>query len=264
MMRISKIKIVYILLISLLLVNISYASEPSQEEKMKQIIEDHKKNLPKELNIVYDGFKEIVANKSNFENVNFGWSYFNDNNRNLIIGSSGVVYCGNAMTNEGLAKYGFDLVGFGGIFDSDACELLRLIKDKEYDNIVLFGGVNDLNLRANSGFHNIDMLYCNTLIDFVEEAKKHLRATNSNIYYVKIKPMLDRDSFVNMNSEFISRYNSIAFEINYNIDNCGFKGYDIPFDTTNEYSELYIHYNNKVVFETMFDYINSESGISEF
>lgn len=261
-MKIFKVKIVYALLISLLLVNTSYASEPSQEERVKKLFEDHKKSLPKELTIAYEGFKEIVANKENFANVDIGWSYFNDDNKNLIIGSSGVVYCGNTMTNEGLANYGFDLVGFGGIFDKDACELLSLIKDKKYENIILFGGVNDLNIRANNGFRNIDMLYCNTLIDFMEEAKKHLKATNSNIYYVKIKPMLDRDSFTNMDREFISRYNSIAFEINYNIDNCGFKGYDIPFDTTNEYSELYIHYNNKVVFEAMFNDINNESGMS--
>ncbi len=48
----------------------------------------------------------------------------------------------------------------------------------------------------------------------------------------------------------------MAEEINNNIEAFGYVPYTIPFDTTKEYSERYIHYNNKVVFETMFSSIN--------
>ena len=159
------------------------------------------------------------------------------------------------MGNEALTYYGFDLVGFGGIFEKDALELLKLIRGKKYKNIVLFGGVNDLNIRAVNGFKDIDMLYCTTLAEFINEAKEHLLDDDSKVYYVKIKNMTyEQDG---MDNDFMDRFNNIAFEVNYNIENFGYKGYDIPFDTTRENSDLYIHFHNKAVFETMFDYVNN-------
>ena len=146
------------------------------------------------------------------------------------------------------------MIGYGGVFDDEYISWLKSLGDKKYRNIVIFGGVNDVNIRALSNYENVDLLYCNILIDVLSEAKKHI-LSGGKIVYVKVKPM--EVGVDNPDAKFVKRFNKIANQINENIENFGYLSYDIPFDTSAEYSSHYIHYNNSIVFETMFDSIKN-------
>lgn len=234
--------------------NYCNADSLNQEEFAKTIIESNKSSRPKELIEMYDGFKRMVSEKQFFGNVDVAWSFFDSNNDKLLIGSSGAVFCGSTMQSELLKKYGYDVIGFGGIFDEEIADFLTLLGDKKYKTIVIFGGVNDVNVRAAFNLSNIDLYYCKTLIELINEAKKHLKSDDSNVYYIKVKPMtLNRDS---NDEKFVNRFNSMAKEINDNIESFGFKSYDFPQETIKEYSEHYVHYNNVVVYETLFESVD--------
>ena len=157
------------------------------------------------------------------------------------------------MNEELLLRYGYDLVGFGGIFDDELIDLLKLIGNKKYKKIVIFGAVNDLNIRVLNNCRNVDYYYCEVLDKMLDEAKKHLYDATSKVYYIKIKPMtFGRDI---KDQAFIDKFNNMAMQINDNIDLFGYKSYEIPFETTLEYSEHYMHYNKAIVYETMFNAI---------
>lgn len=221
-----------------------------QEKMIEKAMLINRNDMSQEIKDKYRLFKDLIVSKGSYEDVTSGWLFFNEKNDKLIIGSSGTVYCGGTMKSELLLKYGYDLVGFGGIFDEDLVELLKLIKDKKYKEIVYFGGVNDLNIRSLYKCENVDLKYCITLNLMIDEARKHLVDEHSRVHYIKIKPMIfDRD-FDDAN--FIKRFNNMAKQINDNIELFGFESYDIPFETLPEYTEHYIHYNNKIVYETMF------------
>ena len=232
-----------------------YADTVSQEEKVAKAFEVHKSTLSDDLKKIYETFKELITYKLNFDNIACGFIYLNDKNKNLLIGGSGAVYCGHTMGEAELEKYGFDVVGFGGIFDYEVCDLLERITDKKYKNIVLFGGINDLNIRAANKIKNVDELYCNTLVEFYYKAKEYLLDDNSNIIYIKINPMKYKQD--SDDKEFIDRFNNMAMQINMNLENFNYKPYTIKYDSTKEYSEIYMHYNNKVVYRDMFEAINS-------
>lgn len=230
-----------------------FANQISQDELVKAFVNINKELRLPEIKNKLEYFKSLVPLKGSYEELASGWLYFDDHNDKLLIGSSGVIFCGNTMQKELLYQYGYDVVGFGGIFDEEVIELMRLLPDKKYKTIVIFGGVNDLNIRAFSNINNVDLYYCSILNGMFDEAKKHLLIDNSNIYYIKIKPMtLNVDSF---DLEFVNRYNNMVSQINDNIELFGYKSYMIPFDTSSLFSEHYIHYNNQIVYKTMFETI---------
>ncbi|MBO6119135.1 MAG: hypothetical protein J6P02_01570 [Lachnospiraceae bacterium] len=236
-----------------LVVALSYhtvASSIYSDDFVKKILKDNKLSRPEFLKNNFNMFKNLISSKGSYGDISSGWLYFDDSNDKLMIGSSGAVYCGYVMQNEKLKKYGYDMIAFGGIFDDEIVELLKLIKDKKYKKIVVFGGVNDLNLRTLFGMTDIDIIYCVTLNNILDEARRLLIDSQSQIYYIMVKPLIYG---VDFNDEsFVRRYNNMAKEINDNIELFGYKSYMIPFATTKEYSEHYVHYNNPLVYETMF------------
>lgn len=246
-------KILFIIFV-LSIASYTYADNNDSAEKARSIIAANKDAMLQVMKDSYEYFKIFVTQKIPFEDISSGWINFNDNNDKLMIGSSGAVYCGATMGNEELNKYGYDLVAYGGIFDNELIDLLKILPDKAYDKIVIFGGVNDLNIRTTNGFNDIDLYYCEVLDELLLEAKKHLKDENSKVVYIKIKELVfGRD---NTDSSFVIRYNNMAKEINDNIELFGYASYDIPYETTVDYTAHYIHYNNKVVFEDMFNAID--------
>ena len=130
---------------------------------------------------------------------------------------------------------------------------MKICKNK-YKTIVIFGGVNDVNIRAAFNLSDVDLCYCQTLIDLYYESKTHLADDDSTVYYINVKPMtLYRDS---SDTDFVNRFNAMAKEINDNIELFGYKSYDFPQETIEEYSEHYVHYNNEIVYKTLFESIN--------
>ena len=226
----------------------------NQEKMIENAMANTRNSMAQELKDKYKQFKDLIVLQGSYEDVNSGWLFFDENNDKLIIGSSGTVFCGSTMRKELLLKYGYDLIGFGGIFDEDLVELLKLVTGKKYREIVFFGGVNDLNIRALYNCYNVDLKYCIVLNEMIDEAKKHLIDEQSHVHYIKIKPMIfDRDFD---DAGFVNRFNNMAKQVNENVDLYGFKSYDIPFETIPEYTDHYIHYNNKIVYETMFNDID--------
>lgn len=245
--------IILLLTIVLSIANVSAADTLSQEELIKSYIENNKTSRPDALKQRFAEFKNLVVQKGSYEDIASGWLFFDENNDKLLIGSSGAVFCGYTMKRELLLKHGYDVIGFGGIFDDELIELLKLANGKKYKTILIIGGINDLNIRSLYNIHDIDMGYCITLNELRDEAKLHMIDGESSLYYVKIKPMtLGRDID---NELFLDNFNNMAKEINDNIELFGYKSYDIPFDTTTEFSEHYMHYNNVIVYETMFNAI---------
>lgn len=251
-----KIISIILIFVSSIVLMASYcdAEDFNQEEFARTIIDENKSSRPKELKETYGAFKKIVSQKGIFENVAVAWSFFDDNNEKLLIGSSGAVFCGSTMKRDLLLKYGYDIIGFGGIFDEEVVDLLKLLGEKKYKTIVVFGGVNDLNVRAAFKLKDIDLLYCETLIKLINEAKSHLIDENLNVYYINVKPMtLYRDS---NDEQLVERFNDMVKEVNDNIESFGFKSYDFPQETIEEYSEHYVHYNNVVVYEMLFNSVD--------
>lgn len=244
------LKILIFVFICIASLSISYATSYDQADLAREYISANKESRDAALKDLFVAFKNLVSVKGSFEDIRSGWLYFDENNDKLLIGSSGAVFCGGTMQREGLQKYGYDVIAFGGVFDDELVELLKRIDGKKYKTIVLFGGINDLNLRSLYNFHDIDFYYCEVLNLFLDEAKNHLIDENSSVYYIKIKPMtLNRDMD---NERFINNFNNMAKEINDNVELFGYKSYAVPFDTSSEYSEHYIHYNNPIVYDTMF------------
>ena len=245
----------FILVVTLVIMtNYSIANYFNQEEFSRKLIDDNKASRLKEITEVYNVFKNIVSQKGSYENVAVAWSFFDNDNDKLLIGSSGAVFCGSTMQSVLLKEYGYDLIGFGGIFDEEIVDLLKLLDDKKYKTIVIFGGVNDVNIRAAFNLNDVDLCYCQTLIDMLYEAKTHLKDETSNVYYIKVKPMtLFRDS---SDPDYVNRFNTMTKEINDNIELFGYKSYDFPHETIEEYSEHYVHYNNEIVYKTLFESIN--------
>lgn len=223
----------------------------SQENLIKKAIINNRNEMPQAFKERYNFFKDLIAINGSYEDISSGWLFINDNNNKLIIGSSEAVFCGATMKNDLLLHYGYDLIGYGGIFDEDLIDLMKLIKNKKYNDIVIFGGVNDLNIRAIYKCKDVDLYYCDTLIKLYLEAKEHLKDDNSYVHYIKIKPMTYGRDFDD--KDFVDRFNNMAEEVNDNIELFGYKSYEIPFPTTIEYTEHYVHYNNKEVYETMFN-----------
>ena len=201
-------------------------------------------------------FEDLLASKEEFADIGCGWIHFNPANTNLFIGNSGAVWGAYTMGNEELDKYGFDVISFGGAFDYNFVDWLKLL-DKKYNNIVIFGGVSDLNVRAFNGSEDVDAAYCLSLHNLYGAAKDCLASEYGNVYFINIKPMTcPRDHY---DETYVNKYNQMAAQVNENIEKFGFKPYEIKYETTLEYSTHYIHFNNKVVFETLFGDITTPS-----
>lgn len=246
-------KILIFCMLALIMPNNSFAIEITPEFLAKEMLRLNKEARIPELKAAYYAFGNLIETKGKFENLDIGWLSFDKENDKLLIGCSGAVYCGYTLQDEGLKKLGYDLIGFGGVFDDELIELMQSLGDKKYKKIVIFGGVNDLNIRTMYEFVDIDLYYCEILNKMLAEAKQHLIDENGEVYYVKVKPMIyGIDSGDEL---FVYRYNNMAKEINDNIELFGYKSYEFPQDTSAEYTEHYVHFNNATVYEAMFNAI---------
>lgn len=269
MNKIVNIKIIYfalVLIFILLCINFNSFSNTttdaniniatfSEAEKANHslLTRAHSNRYPDYQKKAYNDFLEKVSKSEDFSNIEASCIFFNNVNRNLIIGHSGVVFLGAIMGREEMLHYGFDVVSFGGLFDEDICLTFDKLK-KKYDNIVLYGFTNDLNLRATVGLDELDQSYCETFFDLIVKAREHLNNINGKLILIRVKDMtleVDHDD-----PTYVENYNAMAHVLNDNIDKLGYTSYEIPFDTSKENTSHYIHYNKKYVYEKMLSDLN--------
>lgn len=214
----------------------------------------HSNRYPEYQKKAYNDFLEKISKNEDFSNIEASCIYFNEVNRNLIIGHSGAVFLGAIMGREEMLHYGFDVVSFGGLFDEDICMTFDKL-NKKYDNIVLYGFTNDLNLRASAGLNELDRNYCETFYNLINKAREHLNELNGKLILMRVKNMtLEVD---HNDPDYIENYNTMAHTLNNIMDELGYITYEIPFDTSKEHTSHYIHYDKKYVYEKMLTDLNN-------
>lgn len=224
-------------------------------ERVKRNKDYYYETIPNYQKIAYNNFIQSVKNEVDYKDKNSGWIRLRNNNDKLIIGCSTAVWCGYTIDNTSLERYGYDIIGLGGAFDTDLKNILENLRKNQYKKIVIFGGVNDCNLRAFTGEIVVDPNYASEIANLLDEARRHLLNGVTDVIFVRVKPMTyieDSDDI-----EFMLRYNNCALQYNdlltYLI---GVKYYDIPFDTSDKYSSGYVHYDKIEVYKKIFDDIN--------
>lgn len=200
-----------------------------------------KNNILKKL-LIYDYNASTVQNG--------GYVYMRDENDNLLIGSSPVVFCGNTMKNNGLSKYKIDVIGYGGLLDEMCGDLFDNIGDKKYNKIILWNAINDVNAIVRIGYSTLDDVYFNDFIYLINKAKEHLKDSSSKIYFVKLKK-ISYGSDSTLTQKQVDDFNYIVDFYNELIDTLKYNTYEIPFDTSEDNSDGYIHYTNINVFEDL-------------
>lgn len=230
-------------------INLSIATFSEAElENHTLLTHAHRRRYPEYQKKAYNDFLDKISKKEDFSNIEASCIYINDVNRNLIIGHSGVVFLGAIMGKNEMLEYGFDVVSFGGLFDEDLCMTFDRL-DKKYDNIVLYGFTNDLNLRATVGLNNLDKNYLETFYNLIIKAREHLNEINGKLILIRVKEMVfEVDHY---DKTYVDNYNNMAKLLNNNIDALHYMSYEIPFDTTKDNTSHYIHYNKKYVYEKM-------------
>lgn len=233
--------------------NIATFSE-AELENHSLLTHAHSNRYPEYQKKAYNDFLDKVSKYEDFSNIEASCIYFNDVNRNLIVGHSGAVFLGAIMGREEMLHYGFDVVSFGGLFDEDICQTLDRL-NKKYDNIILYGFTNDLNLRATVGLGELDQSYCETFYNLINKAREHLNNINGKLILIRVKEMtlhVDHDD-----PTYVNNYNNMARILNDNMDKLGYITYEIPFDTSKENTTHYIHYDKKYVYEKMLTDLNN-------
>ena len=233
----------------------NYESLDLVAERVKKNKDYYYETIPNYQKIAYKNFIDSVKKEVDYKDKNSGWIRLRNNNDKLIIGCSTAVWCGYTIENTSLERYGYDIIGLGGAFDTDLKNILENLRKNQYKKIVIFGGVNDCNLRAFTGEIVVDPNYASEIANLLDEARRHLLNGVTDIIFVRVKPMTyieDSDDI-----EFMLRYNNCALQYNdlltYLI---GVKYYDIPFDTSDKYSSGYVHYDKLEVYKKIFDDIN--------
>ena len=198
----------------------------------------------------YEIFLNKIINKEDFIAEDAYYVRFRENNDKLIIGSSAVVWCGNVMGDE-LDKYGFDIVGFGGMPDNKMKEWANRI-NKKYSKIIYFSGINTLDICS---YNNMDTInnsvfesIVTTMINIVDNILDH----DGHLSYVRIKDLqYDESVTPKERVEFCKRFNKMAKELNAAMDLVNVYKIDITYPMDAEHSAGYVHYNNKIVWEDL-------------
>lgn len=234
-----------------------YETEPQNvvAERIQKYKDYYLDTIPEYQKISYNNFIESIKNWENFQDKDSGWISLKETNDKLIIGCSTAVWCGYTIKDTELERYKYDVIGLGGAFDSDLKIFLENLQKNKYKRIVIFGGVNDVNLRAFTGEKVVDVNYATEIGTLVDEARKHLLNGITELVFVRVKPMTYGEDSEDV--EFVNRFNYCANQYNdlltYLI---GVKYYDIPFDTSDKYSAGYVHYDKVDVYKKIFDDIN--------
>ena len=185
--------------------------------------------------------------KEDLQDVNAYWIRLRENNENLIIGGSGVVWCGYTM-GDTLDAFSYDIVGFGGMTDDKIKEWIPKIK-KKYKKVILFEGVNTTNLAVGSGMKDVTKEMIDSVATTIVDIQNQLFDSSGDLVYVKIKPMVyiqDCD-----NEDTVKTFNKLSENLNTALGAMNIYLYEIPYPTTKEYSAGYVHYNNRVVWEDL-------------
>lgn len=194
----------------------------------------------------YNLFLDSIG-KEDLQDVNAYWIRLRENNENLIIGGSGVVWCGYTM-GDVLDAFSYDIVGFGGMTDDKIKEWIPKIK-KKYKKVILFEGVNTVNLAVSSGMKDVTKEMIDSVATTIVDIQNELFDISGDLIYVKIKPMVyiqDSD-----NEDTVKTFNKLSESLNTALAAMNVYLYEIPYPTTKEYSAGYVHYNNRVVWEDL-------------
>ena len=179
--------------------------------------------------------------------LNAYWSRIRDYNDKLIIGGSGVVYCGYTMGDD-LDKYGYDIVGFGGMCDDKINEWIPSIK-KKYKKIIIFEGVNTINLATGAGIKKVTQEMLESVLTTIAQIQLFLLEPGGTYKYVKVLPM--KNGVDNLDPMFTANFNNLAKPFNNALEYINIPLYEIKYPTTKEYSSGYVHFDNKIVWEDM-------------
>ena len=196
--------------------------------------------------MMYQAFINSIG-VNDLTDINVYWSRIRDYNDKLIIGGSGVVYCGYTMGEE-LDKYGYDLVGFGGMCDDKIKEWIPKLK-KKYKKVIIFEGVNTINLATGAGLKEISQEMLESVLTTIAQVELNLLVPGGTYKYVKVIPMTKgRD---NPDPKLVANFNKLAKPFNAALEFVKIPLYEIKHPTTKEYSSGYVHFNNKAVWEDM-------------
>ena len=206
----------------------------------------HYKSFSEVFNTSYDIFLDSIG-KCDLQDVNAFWIRLRDYNDKLIIGGSGVVWCGDTM-RDSIDYYGYDIVGFGGMTDDKIKEWIPRIK-KKYKKIILFEGVNTLNLAVGGGMKKVSQELIESVVTTIVMIQNELLEPNGEFVYVKVKPMTyPRDV---ADKKTMNSFNKMSEELTIALISMNIPLYELKYPTTKEYSSGYVHYNNKVVWDDM-------------
>lgn len=184
---------------------------------------------------------------SDYQVVNAGWQRIRPYNDKLIIGASAVVFCGDTLKDE-IDNYGYDIIGYGGISDDKIKEWIPHI-NKKYKKIILYEGVNTLNIATLNSFDTVINETVESTLTTIVDLCSNLLEPSGEFSYVKVLPMVYGQDSNDQN--FVKRFNKLADEYNSFLANLGINLYEVKYPTTNEYSAGYIHFNNNVVWKSI-------------
>lgn len=241
--RIKEILYIIVVLISIISINaICFCKEKNYYDEEKKTYASFGELFDASYNLFLDSI-----GKQDLQDVNAYWIRIRENNENLIIGGSGVVWCGYTM-GDALDAFSYDIVGFGGMTDDKIKEWIPKIK-KKYKKIILFEGVNTINLAVGSGIKNITKEMIDSVATTIVDLQNMLYNSSGDFIYVKVKPMVyvqDCD-----NEDTTKNFNKLSNSLNTALEAMNIYLYEIPYPTTKEYSAGYVHYNNRVVWEDL-------------
>lgn len=211
--------------------------------------EAEKKNYEsfgKDFNAIYQYFINSIG-VIDLTDLNAYWSRIREYNDKLIIGGSGVVYCGYTMGDD-LDKYGYDIVGFGGMCDDKIKEWIPKI-NKKYKKIIIFEGVNTINLATGAGLKEVTQEMLESVLTTIAQIEAFLLEPGGTYKYVKVLPM--KKGLDNPDPKFIANFNKLVKPFNAALEFINIPLYEIKYPTTKDYSSGYVHFDNKKVWEDM-------------
>ena len=242
---VKKLKIIFTLFLSIVILNNNVFCE--QTLSFYDIEKISYDTLGEDFVNNYNMFLESIG-QNDFKNVDCGWLRMRDENDKLIIGSSPAVYCGYTM-GESIDKYGYDVISYGGITDDKIKDWVPRIH-KKYKKIIVFEGINTVNLAAIFSFETVTDEMIFSVFSTISSLINFNLDEGGEIVYVKVLPMVfGRD---NADEKLMNTYNNLVPAFNNALaflDNISL--YDIPFPTTDEYSHGYVHFNNRIVWEDL-------------
>ena len=239
--RIVIIAILFLVIFIFASINNVYASEDFYELEKK-----HYSSFTPAFNDSYNLFLESIG-KNDLQDVNAYWIRLREYNDKLIIGGSGVVWCGDTMKDT-LDFYGYDIVGFGGMTDNKIKEWIPKI-NKRYKKVILFEGVNTINLAVGSGMKKVSKELIDSVATTIVIAQNALLEPNGELVYVKVKPMIYPQDVGDKKTA--DSFNKMSTDLNVALSVMNVPMYELKYPTTKEYSSGYVHYNNRVVWEDM-------------